>query len=343
MDETEKKEIAMLVRLAKDVGSDDLAVASKAGADLGIAMAENFKEALFPTDLHADLFQVESRTENEDVRYPTDLIAVGREKEFKAYHVPRWGGPAERVVEQDYLRIATHDYINNLEIPLPALRQGDYNAIARAIEVLWEGVNMTMNDICFKTVLAAAAGRGFQVTSTAAEVTAFGLGALPKSLISRMQTKQRRASNASSSKSFRMTRAYMSPELRETITQWDNTKVDELTRREVIMGEDGKISGVYQCEFRDIDELGAVGDYQLSAINDYGYTLTTAGGVRTELIVGVDARPVKKSRFVMPVCKMPELIDDSAAYRRRNLASWYMRFNFGAGILDNRGCIFGDC
>ncbi len=336
----------VMIKLIKDSASENMAVASKASAELGLAIAEEFKEALFPTDLHSDLFQIEFRGENDDVRYPTDLIAVGREREFKAYTAPRWGEPGYRIVEQDYLRVAVADYVNHIEVPLVAMRQGDYNAMARAMEILLEGVNMTMNDVCWETLIAAACGRGFQVTSTSDDITDYGLGALPKSLISRMQTKAKRASNASSRNHFEVTRAYMSPELRETVTNWDNSKIDEWTRSTIVTSESGNIERIYNCELVSIDELGTnatASIYQNSAVANHGFTFSTSGGTRTELVIGVDTRPQKRKLFVMPVTRKPTVIDDSQNMRRRGLASWLMEFSFGAGILDNRVTLPGEC
>lgn len=322
-----------LINLMKLAGSENLAVAAEAGAEFAVALELPIKEAIFPGDLYSDLFTIEEYPENADVRYATDLIQPGREQEYVAYAVPRHGAPPERIVEQDYVRVATNRYFDSIEIPIPAMRQGDYNVLKRAMQILHQGAVMIMNNNCFHALTAAGVGRGFSVVDTAATA-----GQFSKTLLTNMQVKMRRAtgSNASSVNGFSLGRIYMSPELRATISVFDNTKLDEVTRREVIMSPEGHIEKLFGTEIKDIVELGAAGQYQIYATTVQQFSFTNS---KTELVIGVDLN--KRDRLVLPVSKMPSVVDDSAVTRRRNIVSFFFDMNFGVGCLDDRVTFLG--
>jgi len=321
----------LLIQMMKQAGSDNLAVASQAGADFAAALEQPIKEAIFPGDLYSDLFTIEEWAENADVRYATDLVQPGREQEYVAYNVPRHGAPPERIVEQDYIRVPTNMDFASIEIPILAMRQGDYNVLKRAMQVLEQGVVMKINNDAFHALTAAGVGRGFSVVDTTATA-----GVFSKALLTSMQVKMRRTTgtNASSVNGFSLGRIYLSPEARATIGNFDNTKLDEVTRRQVIMSPEGHIEKLFGTEIKDIVELGVGGQYQNYAVNVQGFTFTNS---KTDLAIGVDLN--KRDRLVLPMTMKPTVTDDSAVTRRRNIMSFFVRFSFGVGVLDDR-CTF---
>lgn len=324
-----------LSNMMKDAGSDNVAVAAQASADLALAMQVPIREAIFPGDLYNDLFTIEERSENDDIRYATDLVQPGREDEFVAYTVPRHGAPPERLVEPDFIHVNVSEAFDSIEIPLPALRFGEYNVLRRAMQILQYGCTKKMNDDCFHAITAAGIGRGFVVVDAAATA-----GVFSKDLLLKMQAKMRRStgSNASSVDGFRLGRIYVSPEVRSTIASFTNAQLDEITRREIITSPEGRIESLYGTEIRDIVELGVAGKYQNYATTVQGLVLPTP---KTELVIGVDLH--KRDRLIMPMTQKPTVTDDSAAYKRRNLASYFVRFAYGTAVLDDRVIILGAC
>lgn len=331
------------VELMQRAVSENPAVREQARPMLATALELPIKEAIFPGDLFSDLFTIEKRGANDEVKYPTDLIVPGRERDFSAYAIPMIGGLPERIVVNDYIRVPTYEHGNTIELPLSAVERGDYNMVKRALEVLEAGIVMKMNDDAWRLLIRSAAARNLIALDTGALP-----GALSRRLVSNMQTWMRRyaGGNSSSMNKFRLRRLYMSPELRASIVSWTNADADEVTRREISMNEEGRIAGLLETEFRDIDELGAGQVYQNYFSTTLGgtlptYTYTGSGGgskTKTELLVGVDT--AKRDRLVMPVTKEP-VVKEDPSYERRGLMSWFTRFNFGTGCLDNRTVLLG--
>lgn len=311
-------------------GNAEASETKQAVADLAEAVAIPIKEAIFPGNLYADLVTMESWDARSDTpRYATDLITPGTEREFQAYKVPAHGQLPERTVEPEYIRVDTFNVGQSIDFPRDLLASGDFDAMARAMFIMQMGIQMQMNDDVWHALLAAAKGRGFIVGDTAAAA-----GVFTKRLLAKMQTKMKRAtgSNANSVNAFSLKRAYMSPELREDIVDFDNTKLDEVTRREIILAKDGKIASLFGTEMHDILELGAESS---SKYQDY-YTGKLAGTLNTDdtqLLIGVDT--ARKSQFVMPVVKQP-VVEYDLTLARRNKTGMFCWLRYGVAILDDR-------
>lgn len=321
-------------------GNAEASETKAAFLEMADAVAVPIKEAIFPDDLYSELVTMENWDARKDApRYSTDLIAPGREKEFKSYKVPAHGELPERTVEPEYIRVDTFDVGTSIDFPRDLLASGDYDVMARAIYIMTEGLKMKMNDDVWHAALAAALGRGFIVEDTAAAVTT-----LTKRLLAKIQTKAKRStgSSANGSSGFNVDRVYMSPELREQIIDFDNTKLDEVTRREVIMSKDGKIASLFGTELRSLNELGADDNsiYQDYWTDVLGGTLGTTGHSDTELLVGVDSS--RKSQFVMPMVKKP-VVEQDQGMARRNKTGLYVWLKYGVAVLDNRMFVPASC
>lgn len=329
MNDLDKEYFVDLMRKAGSA-APEAAEARAAWGELAQAVSIPIKEAIFPGDLYSDLVTMESWDARKDSpRYATDLISPGTEKDFQAYKVPAHGQLPERTVEPEYIRVDTFDLAQSIDFPRDLLSSGDYDAMARALYIMQQGLVMKMNDDVWHALLAAAKGRSFIVTDAAA-----GPGAFTKILLAKMQTKMKRAtgSNANSVNAFNLTRVYMSPELREDIIDFDNTKLDEVTRREIILAKDGKIASLFGTEIRDILELGAETG---SKYQSY-YTTNLSGSLGasdTELLIGVDAS--RKSQFVMPVVKQPT-VEYDVTMARRNKTGMFCWLRYGVAVLDDR-------
>lgn len=334
MDELElsKEALSDLMKRA-GTGSPEGSEALAAYNELAEAVAVPIRQAIFPDDLYSELVTMEDWDARKDSpRYSTDLISPGTEREFKSYKVPSHGALPERNVEPDYVRIDTFDVGTSIDFPRDLLATGDFDVMARALFIMTEGLKVKMNDDVWHAALAAALARGFVVADAAAAA-----GAFTKRLLAKIQTRARRStgSSATGSTGFNVDRVYMSPELREQIIDFDNTKLDETTRREVIMSKDGKIASLLGTEMRSMNELGTDTNsiYQAYWTSVLGGTLDTNPNNDTELLIGVDSS--KKSQFVMPMVKRP-VVERDQNMARRNRVGMFCWLKYGVGVLDNR-------
>lgn len=319
------------IALLKDSASADLAVAAAAEPAVAEAVGGYVKEQIFQDALFGELATVRPTDEFADVYYPKDLFWNKDMGEFKAFYIPRIGDIPQRMVESDNLRIPMSMRGNTIGVPLESVRRGDFDVIARALDGMAAGWQMSMNDDVFHLVLKTAHDRGFLVVDTAATAGTFSL-----KLQGQMQTKMRRAGQKYTSKrGYRMNRLYMSPELRETILYLAATDIGDMYRTDILDAEDGKILGFAKVEYVDIDELGPDGVYQKYWDDTLGGTFTNS---KTNLVVGVDTR--HKDKVVMPVGMNIEIHEDPTLHKE-DKKGWYGRAKWGVGALDERHLLLG--
>ena len=320
----------------KGVVSDNKAAAEAAAAKFAAAVQVPIQEAIFADPLYGDLFTMSEKDEYDDVVYPKDLIAPGDEEYFAAYSAPRIGAIPQRIVDVDYVRVVMDFKRASLDVPEDALRRGDYDVAAMVVEKLNEGVTTAMNDQAFRTLITAAYGRtdgsGNIIYKDPANPTA---ALITKAFLAGFPVKFRRTgTSATSTKAFKLTNLYMSPEVQSSLLLLDNTKLDEFTRRELVLSDDGNVSGLMGMRFITLDELGVGKKYQNFLVNSLGATVDAG----RNLCIGVDAR--RKSQMVMPVGMRPTISEDTTL-RRHRVRGWWVDVKFGCGVLDNRVAMLG--
>lgn len=300
---------------------------------LAAELQEPVQEAIFPGDIFSDLFTVQDKPMGWDGRYTTDLVEKDQTRQFKAYVISHQGMLAKRVLETNFIRVPTYENGNHVEVPLREIELCDFDAMARALEVLEGGCVEKMNSDCWKTAIKAAADRNTVVYDSTATA-----GYLSKRLLRLLQVYFRRsAGNSNSMNRFKMSRLYMSCELMASLVALTNTALDDTTRREITLSDEGLVTGWYGLEFRELLELGADQEYQDYFDDTLGGTLP---GSTTELVVGFDLSPKGRKRLVMPVTKRPQVWEDGR-FHREGLASLYTRFEHGTAVLDNRVVLLG--
>jgi len=111
---------------------------------------------------------------------------------------------------------------------------------------------------------------------------------------------------------------------------WGLDEIDDVTRRELYLAEDGSFNKVFGVTLVDLDELGVGQEYQ----DYYDTTLSASMGASdTEIAIGLDLST--RDSFVMPVREELEVFDDPALHRQQRMGM-YAWAEHGFGALDNR-------
>jgi len=123
----------------------------------------------------------------------------------------------------------------------------------------------------------------------------------------------------------------------EDIRNWGVDQVDEVTRREIFVAEDGAVNRIFSVNLHDLDELGQGQEYQLFFLNQLAGSLESSGS-DVELVVGLDLSA--NDSFVMPVRADIQVFEDDTLHRQRR-AGFYGFGEHGFGVLDNRRVLLG--
>lgn len=312
--------------------SPDKAVADKAMDALAQALSEPLREGIFSGDIVSPLFERVPITGRSTKKYPLDFVAPGTEGDFTAFTIPKVGYIPQNAIEGDEVRVPTYDVGNAVDWPLFYADEADWDIVSRAYEAYEAGFTKKLNDDGWHTILAAGVDRNIVVFD--ADATA---GQFTKRLISLMKVVMRRngGGNSTSQNRKKLTHVYLSPEAIEDIRDWGVDQVDEVTRREIFVAEDGSMNKIFGVFLVDLDELGEGMQYQLYFTNELSGNLAASD---VELVVGMDLSSRNKS-FVMPVRtdRIATFRDDTLHRQRR--AGIYGWLPAGFGVLDNRNVI----
>lgn len=326
--------------LLRRAGAKAFDVAIAAQRELGKALELPLKQGVLDGDITSDLFEELEFQPGQAVEYPLDFLSPGTEHEFSAYAMPSYGGFPQRLVNGDYATIQTYEVANTLEIRAKYLEEGRWDILRRAMEVLEGGFIMKKNTDGWRVALAAATGRNLNVYDD--QVAA---GYFSKRLIALMKTVMRRnaGGNSTSMNRGKLTRLYLSPESLEDVRSWDNTVLDEVTRREVFISDDFGLTRIFGVELRDLDELGVGQSFQDYYEQVLGGTMPTydpgtGSTTKVEIVIGVDRK--KSGAFVHPVRKPIELYEDPL-YHKQRLVGWYGWTEYGYAQLESRAVLLG--
>ncbi len=326
--ETSAEMKALLAR----AGDNNEVIAIEALGYVAKAIQTPLREGLLAGDIVSGIFNAMTFEPGVDVEFPLDFVAPGTQKDFTAYTLPNHGSIPERNIEGDYVKIPTYDIGGAIDWLLKYARNARWDIVGRATRVLEAEITKKMNDDGWHTLLAAGADRNIVVFDSDA-----GSGQFTKRLISIMKVIMRRngGGNSATPNRSKLTDVFLSPESIEDIRNWGVDIVDEFTRREIFLSEDGKFLRIFSVNLHDIDELGEQQEYQNFYTNQIGGSLGTG---KLELCVGLDM--LHNDSFVMPIRQSLEVFPDTTMHRKRR-AGMYAWMELGFASLDNRRIILG--
>ena len=332
----EQKQITDLLR---KTGSSDKREAIEAQRVFAQELETPLREGVLTGDILQGIYEPIPIEPGSNTEFPIDLYRPDNAHEFTAYVIPNEGRIPHRLVEGDYVTVPTYDIGSGIDYLLRYAREARWDVVSRVLEVLEAGFTKKMNDDGWHTLLAAGFDRNVVVSDANATQ-----GQFTKRLVSLMKLVMRRnaGGNSASMNRGRLTHLYVSPEAVEDMRNWGIDQVDERTRREIYVSEDGEFQRVFGVNIVDLDELGENQEYQ-----DYyeNVIVPNGGGAGdgmassdVEIAVGLDLS--KNDSFVMPIKEQVNVHEDDTAHRS-NMASFYARGNVGFGVLNSTRVLVG--
>lgn len=275
-----------------------------------------------------DIFQPVPFSHGTMYQYPIDLLAPGTENDFTAWVIPREGDLPTNQVEGDFVAIPTYEVGNSISWRTSYARDAGYEVLGRCMEILEAGFVKKRNDDGWRVVIAAGFDRNIVVFDSQASQ-----GEFTKRVISLAKVTMRRngGGNASSIQPRALTDIYLSPEGIEGMRNWGVSEVDDVTRREIYLADDGseRLSRVFGVTLHDTFELGEGQEYQ-AYYSDLGGALASGD---VELMVGVNQR--SSNSFIHPIREPLRIFPDERLNWYR-LAGLYGMMEHGFASLDNR-------
>jgi len=319
-------------QLLKDSGSPRKEVALAATAELAKALELPLRQGLLSGDILGNIFEAIQMAPGASTEFPLDFIAPGTERDFVAYTIPNHGRIPERHVEGDYVIVPTYDIGASIDWLLKYARDARWDVVGRAMEVMEAQFTKKLSDDGWHTILSAGVDRNIVVYDSDANA-----GQFTKRLVSLLKTVMRRngGGNSTSLNRGRLTDLYVSPEAMEDIRNWGVDQVDEVTRREIYVAEDGAINRIFSVNLHDLDELGQGQEYQLFYSSELSGALP---GTDVESVVGLDLS--RRDSFVMPMREQVQVFEDDNLHRQKR-AGLYGWAEQGFAVLDNRRVILG--
>lgn len=320
-------EKAKFDQLLRDSGSKNKAQALAAQRELAKALETPLRKGVLSGDILGNIFEVINLDKNATSEFPLDFIAPGTEDEFVAFTIPNHGRIPEAHVEGDFVTVPIYDIGASIDMLLKYARDARWDVVGRAMDVMDAQFTKKLNDDGWHTLLGAAVDRNIIVLDSDA-----ASGQFTKRLISLAKVVMRRngGGNSTSQNRGRLTDVFLSPEGMEDMRNWGVDQVDEITRREIFVADDGSLNRIFNVNLHDLDELGVGQEYQRYYVDTLSGTLPTGD---VEICVGLDLS--KRSSFVMPVRANVEIFEDDMLHRQRRMG-WYGWWEGGFAALDNR-------
>jgi hypothetical protein len=290
------------------------------------------KKGVFDGDIISDIYEMIPFENGVTPEFPLDLVQQGTEDEFAAYQMPSHGRIPNKNVEGDYIVVQTYPVVSSVDYKLDYARDARWDIVNRAKEALDAGLTRKLNMDGWHTILGAVYDRNVNVFDADA-----AQGQFTKRLVSLLKTEMRRGAygNSASTNRGKLTDLYISPEAVEDIRNWGVDQLDEISRREIYVADDGSINRIFMVNLHDLDELGVGQEYQLYYQNTLGGSLQ---GSDVELVVGLDLQ--RNDSFVMPVREQWKVFDDPTLLREWK-QGWFGRMTVGFAVLNNLRCIAG--
>ena len=319
-----------LNQVLRTSGSMKKEEALNATAEFAKALELPLRQGVLSGDILNGIFEPIQLQVNATPEFPLDFIAPGTEKDYVAYTIPNHGYIPQRNVEGDYVMVPVYDIGASIDWNLKYARDARWDVIGRAMEVFQAQFVKKLNDDGWHTLLASAVDRNIVVVDSDANP-----GQFTKRLVSLGKTVVRRngGGNTTSINRGKLTDLFVSPEAIEDIRNWNVDQVDEFTRRDIFLSEDGVLTRIFGVNLHDIDELGEGQEYQLYSTSQLGVTLPAN---KVELILGLDLR--RRDSFVMPIREQVQVFEDDTLHRQKRggIYGWAEQ---GFAALDNRRVI----
>jgi len=304
------------------------------------------RQGVFDRDNLGGIYEKQVLAPGAQANYPLDFVKPGDEDNFLAFAMPKQGRVPERHVEGDELWVPTFNIANSIDWSLKYAKEARFDVIMRAIRVYEAGFVRKINSDGWRTVLAAADGRGLVVTAngaapfTGASVAPVAAaGQFTKELISRMRTAMTRGAGGNGN-AGRLTDVYLSLEAMEDVRAWDVDEIDEFTRREIFVNREYGLASIYGVVLHEMTEFGEGQEYETFLSSTLARTHQTAGSVTArEFCVGLDLSTMDS--FVMPIREELQTFEDPALYREQR-AGIYGWMEHGFAVLDPRRVILGE-
>jgi hypothetical protein len=322
------EEMENINKVLRASGSNNRTEGLAATHELAKALELPLRQAILSGDILDGIFeQIQVGDTNSTAEFPLDIIAPGMEKDFVAYTIPKQGYIPQRTAEADYVMVPTYPIGNSIDWGLRFARDARMDVIGRCLEVYKNGFVKKLNDDGWHTILASAVDRNIVVVDSDSNP-----GQFTKRLVSLGKTVMRRngGGNSSSANRGKLTDLYISPEAMEDIRNWNVDQVDEQTRREIFLSEEGTLNRIFGVNLHDVDELGEGQEYQLYTVAQLSVSMPSS---KVELAVGLDLG--RKLSFVMPIRSQLETFEDDTLHRqqRGGIYGWQEQ---GFAALDNR-------
>lgn len=306
--------------------------ALQATAEFAKALELPLRKGILSGDILDGIYEPIALNTNATPEFPLDFLAPGTEKDFVAYTIPNHGYIPQRNVEGDYVLVPTYDIGAAIDWNLKYARDARWDIIGRATEVFYAQFTKKLNDDGWHTLLAASVDRNIVVGDSDANA-----GQFTKRLVSLMKTVMRRngGGNTTSVNRGKLTDLYVSPEAVEDIRNWNVDMIDEVTRRQIFLAEDGALNRIFGVNLHDIDELGEGQEYQLYLTSQLSVTMPAN---KVEIVVGLDQS--HRDCFVMPVREQVQVFEDDTLHRQKRggIYGWAEQ---GFAVLDNRRVLIG--
>jgi len=319
-----------LNQVLRTSGSMQKEEALNATAEFAKALELPLRQGVLSGDILNGIFEPIQLQVNATPEFPLDFIAPGSEKDYVAYTIPNHGYIPQRNVEGDYVMVPVYDIGASIDWNLKYARDARWDVIGRAMEVFQAQFVKKLNDDGWHTLLASAVDRNIVVVDSDANP-----GQFTKRLVSLGKTVVRRngGGNTTSINRGKLTDLFVSPEAIEDIRNWNVDQVDEFTRRDIFLSEDGVLTRIFGVNLHDIDELGEGQEYQLYSTSQLGVTLPAN---KVELMLGLDLR--RRDSFVMPIREQVQVFEDDTLHRQKRggIYGWAEQ---GFAALDNRRVI----
>jgi hypothetical protein len=322
-----------MIALLRATASENMEEAIVAQRALAGALTDPLRKGIFDADNLGGIFSRQVLAPGAQANYQLDFIRPGTEDiDFTAITLPKQGRIPERHVEGDELWVPTFRIANAIDWDLRYARDARWDIVARALEVLRMGFVRKINEDGWHTVLAAADARGLVVTDALAQN-----GQFTKELVSKMITAMTRNAGGNGG-SGKLTDIYCSMEAVEDIRAWDDSEIDEVTRREILQSAGKNMLRLYGVNIHPMTEFGVGQEYQNYMVNVLGRAVTGADAGDAEFVVGLDLST--NDSFVSPVRQELQVFEDSALHRQQR-AGYYAWMEHGFAILDNRRLLLG--
>lgn len=324
-------EVKAMFQKAGDTATATAAERLAAQDMIAKALEAPLRQGVISGDILGNLFNPEDYTNGETIEYQLDPIVPGTERDFYAYTVPNRGALPQRLIEADYVKVPTYRIGNSIDCDYRLLRKARQNIRARMMEVLEGGFAKKLNDDGWHTVLASAVDRNIRVFDADAAA-----GQFSKRLVALLKTVMVRngGGNTASRTQYGITDLYMSHEANEDIMNWNVDQIDEISRREIFISENGGITRIFGVNLHQLRELGVGQEYQLYYTTDLSGTM---GASDEEIVVGIDQ---SKDVMLMPIEEVMRVVADPQ-FEREEIASFWAKQRQGFFIADNRVVLVG--